>query len=151
MCGCAMSNQGTRLSAPRRVVALPHLSFLDWARVWPPQLILGGALLAAIVLVTFVGPLVYRVSPYTLNPALALTPPSVQAVMGTDQLGRDELARIITGGQDSLIVGVAASFVAVALGLLYGFSAGFGPELLGGGFMRHLGALLSRPTLVILI
>src|SRR5205085_2606228 len=95
MCGCAMSNQGTRLSAPRRVVALPHLSFLDWARVWPPQLILCGALLAAIVLVTFVGPLVYRVSPYTLNPALALTPPSVQAVMGTDPLGRDQPARVI--------------------------------------------------------
>jgi peptide/nickel transport system permease protein len=146
-----MSSQGTRLSAPRRVVALPHLSFLDWTRVWPPQLILGGALLAAIVLVTFVGPLVYRISPYTINPALALTPPSAQAVMGTDQLGRDELARIITGGQDSLIVGFAASFVAVALGLLYGLSAGLGPKPVDSILMRMLDALLSVPTLVILI
>src|SRR2546423_15341992 len=106
MCGCAMNSQGTRLSAPRRVVALPHLSFLDWARVWPPQLILGGALLAAVVLVTFVGPLVYRVSPYTLNPAVALTPPSVKAEMGTGQPGRAELARISTGGGGPVFFGL---------------------------------------------
>src|SRR5438445_13333461 len=113
MCGCAMSSQGTRLSAPRRVVAVPRLSFLDRAGARPPQLILGVVLLAAIVLVTFVGPLVYRVSPYTINPVLALTPPSAQALMGTDQLGRDELARTSTGGQDSFVGRVPASVVAV--------------------------------------
>ena len=136
-----MSSQGTRLSAPRRVVAVPRLPFLDWAGARPPQLILGGVLLAAIVLVTFVGPLVYRVSPYTINPVIALTPPSAQALMGTDQLGRDELARIITGGQDSLIVGFAASFVAVALGLLYGLSAGLGPKPVDSILMRVLAKL----------
>jgi len=114
-------------------------------------LLLGGVLLCAIALVTFAGPLVYRTSPYTINPALAIQPPSAQALMGTDQLGRDELARIIAGGQDSLIVGFAASLLAVAVGLLYGLSAGLGPKVVDSILMRVLDALLSVPTLVILI
>src|SRR5579875_746210 len=116
-----MSSSGVDLSAPRGVIAVPRLSWLAWGR-YPPQLILGAVVLAAIALVTFVGPLLYRTSPYTLNPAAALIAPSAQALLGTDQLGRDELARVIAGGQDSLIVGFAASLLAVVVGLLYGLS-----------------------------
>lgn len=147
-----MSSQGARLSAPRgRVLAAPRLSWLIWLGRWPAQLTLGIALLAAIALVTFAGGLVYRASPYTINPVLAIQPPSAHALAGTDQLGRDELARIIAGGQSSLIIGFAASFLAVAVGLLYGLSAGLGPKLADTILMRVLDALLSVPTLVILI
>ncbi len=145
-----MSSSGVDLSAPRGVIAVPRLSWLAWGR-YPPQLILGAVVLAAIALVTFVGPLLYRTSPYTLNPAAALIAPSAQALLGTDQLGRDELARVIAGGQDSLIVGFAASLLAVVVGLLYGLSAGLGPKLADSILMRVLDALLSVPTLVILI
>lgn len=147
-----MSSQGARLSAPRgRVLAAPRLSWLSWVSRRPPQLILGIVLLAAIALVTFAGGLVYRTNPLTLNPALAIQPPSAQALMGTDQLGRDELARIIAGGQSSLVIGFAASFLAVAVGLCYGLSAGLGPKLADSVLMRVLDALLAVPTLVILI
>ncbi len=147
-----MSSQGIPLSAPSgRARALPGLTWLGWVSGRPPQLLLGSVLLLAIVLVTFVGPLVYRASPYTINPLLQLAPPSAQALMGTDQIGRDELARIIAGGQDSLIVGFAASALAVLVGLLYGLSAGLGPKLGDQVLMRVLDALLSVPTLVILI
>src|SRR5579864_7506859 len=101
MCGCVMSSQGARLSAPRgRALAPARIPGLDWLSRQPLQLVLGIVLLAAIALVTFAGPLVYRASPYTINPLLQLSPPSAQAWVGTDQLGRDELARIIAGGQD---------------------------------------------------
>lgn len=147
-----MSSQGARLSAPPgRALAAPRLPVLAWLGRLPSQLLLGAVLLGAIVLVTFVGGLVYRANPLALNPVVGLTPPSAQAVLGTDQLGRDELARVIAGGQDSLIVGFAASFVAVAVGLLYGLSAGLGPKLADSVLMRVLDALLSVPTLVILI
>jgi peptide/nickel transport system permease protein len=147
-----MSSQGARLSAPRsRALALPRVPGLAWLGRRPLQLVLGLVLLAAIALLTFVGPLVYRTSPYTINPAMAIQPPSAHALLGTDQIGRDELARVIAGGQDSLIVGFAASFLAVAVGLLYGLSAGLGPKIADSILMRVLDALLSVPTLVILI
>src|SRR5947209_6869446 len=116
-----MSSQGARLSGPHsRMLAVPRLPVLVWAGRQPAQLLLGVLLLTAIALLTFAGGLVYRASPYTINPLLQLSPPSAQALVGTDQLGRDELARIIAGGQSSLIIGFAASFLATAVGLLYG-------------------------------
>lgn len=139
-----MASQGARLGASRRVLALPRLLIPGRVTERPPELILGVVLLALITLVTFAGGLVYRASPYTINPASALASPSAHILLGTDQLGRDELARVIAGGKDSLIVGFAASALAIVIGMLYGLSAGLGPKVVDTILMRVLEAPLPQ-------
>ncbi|HVA90675.1 MAG TPA: ABC transporter permease [Chloroflexota bacterium] len=129
----------------------PGLSALRWLRQRPLVFNLGLLLLALISAVTFIGPLVYRASPYTINPIFQLIAPSSRYPLGSDQIGRDELARLISGGQASLIIGFSASFLAIAFGMTYGLLAGLAPRFGDAALMRLLDALLAVPTIVILI
>lgn len=138
-------------STDRRARWEPALSALRLLRRQPLGFNLGLLLLALIAAVTFIGPLVYRTSPYTLNPVFQLVAPSSQYPLGSDQIGRDELARLISGGQASLIIGFSASFLAIAFGMAYGLLAGLAPRFGDAALMRLLDALLAVPTIVILI
>ncbi len=73
----------------------------------------------------FILPFVYTVSPYTLNPDAILSAPSLEHIMGTDRLGRDIFARILNGGQTSLIIGFLSAAIASFIGLVIGISAGY--------------------------
>jgi peptide/nickel transport system permease protein len=117
----------------------------------PVSSIAGVLLLAVIFLFTFPGAVIYGGSPFAVDPIHQTEAPSGHMLLGTDQLGRDELARLIMGGQASLYIGFAASFVAVLVGLAYGLSAGVGPTIADRVLMRLLDAVLAVPTVVILI
>ncbi len=67
----------------------------------------------------------YTVSPYDLNPKLILAGPSFEHFFGTDRLGRDVLARILQGGQTSLIIGFLSASISSLLGLFIGINAGY--------------------------
>src|SRR5258708_24949117 len=97
-----------------------------WARLWrnPLSGISLGFLLLVHVLV-FAGPLGWRISPQQTSALEALLPPGAGHPLGTDDLGRDELSRLLYGGQVTLLVGFAAMLTALILGLLVGASAGF--------------------------
>lgn len=73
----------------------------------------------------FLLPFIYTVSPFTLDPNLILQPPSSEHIMGTDRLGRDMFARILYGGQVSLIIGFLSASIASFIGLVVGVSAGY--------------------------
>lgn len=73
----------------------------------------------------FLFPFVYTVSPYELNTSAILLPPGSDHIMGTDRLGRDIFARILAGGQTSLIIGFLSATVASLIGLIVGISAGY--------------------------
>jgi peptide/nickel transport system permease protein len=76
-------------------------------------------------LVVFAGPLAWRVPPEQTSALDALLPPGPGHPLGTDELGRDELSRLLHGGQVTLLVGFAAMLTAIVLGLLIGAVAGF--------------------------
>ncbi|HUX87419.1 MAG TPA: ABC transporter permease [Chloroflexota bacterium] len=135
----------------RRAGWAPLMPVLGWLRRQPLAFNAGLLLMALISAVTFIGPLLYRTSPYTIDPIYQLVAPSGHFPLGTDQIGRDELARLISGGQASLLIGFTASFVAIALGMAYGLLAGLAPRFGDAALMRLLDALLSVPTVVILI
>lgn len=80
-----------------------------------------------------------------------LGPPTSQHLMGTDSTGRDIFARIIYGGQISLIVGVTAVTLSVTLGTLIGGLAGYFGGWLDAILMRFTEAMLSIPQLFLLI
>ncbi len=76
-------------------------------------------------------------------------PPSAEYLLGTDNLGRDMLSRIIYGGRTSLIVGICAPFFGFLIGGAIGMSAGYfrgKVDLLAVGFID---ILLAFPTLVL--
>ncbi|MCY0878870.1 MAG: ABC transporter permease [Firmicutes bacterium] len=123
-----------------------------WRRFWrSPLTIAGVAGLLFLVLFSFVGPLIYRVNPLTINLLHILQPPDAQFPLGTDDLGRNELARLMVGGQASLIVGFASAFVSMVFGTLYGMVAGLAGGWVDTVMMRVVDIILSIPALFILL
>ena len=78
-------------------------------------------------------------------------PPSAAHPFGTDVIGRDILARTIYGGQISLLIGVAAAFMEVALGALIGLVAAYYGGWVDSILMRIAEAMLTIPSLFLLI
>jgi peptide/nickel transport system permease protein len=78
-----------------------------------------------LIFMVFLFPFIYTISPYDLDPNKILQAPSLEHIMGTDRLGRDIFARILQGGQTSLIIGFLSATIASLLGLIIGISAGY--------------------------
>ncbi len=115
---------------------------------------LGGAIvLAIIVAAALLGPLLWHVSPITVQHAVMghPLPPSAAHPLGTDLLGRDQLARALQGARVSLTVGVTAMLVAIGLGSLYGAIAGLAGGKVDAMMMRFVDAMLSFPTFFLII
>ncbi len=77
--------------------------------------------------------------------------PSAEHPLGTDQVGRDILARAIYGGQISLMIGVSAVVISIFVGTVVGLVAGFFGGWVDSILMRLVEALLSIPTLILLL
>lgn len=76
---------------------------------------------------------------------------AAQHLLGTDQLGRDFLTRILDGGQISLFVALTATFLTVSLGVVYGSIAGYVGGRVDGAMMRVVDGLLAMPFLIVVI
>ncbi|MDP9252319.1 MAG: ABC transporter permease, partial [Chloroflexota bacterium] len=94
------------------------------------------ATLGAIALLVVAGPLLWTIPPEATNPAQGLAGPSALHPLGTDELGRDVLSRLLHGGRVTLLVGVSAMLASLLIGVVVGAIAGF-----NGGW---LDALLMR-------
>jgi peptide/nickel transport system permease protein len=114
-----------------------------------------GTVGAIIVLVLFIsGIFASLIAPYGMNDtntADTLLAPSAKYWLGTDNLGRDMLTRIIYGARTSMIVGVAATVIATIISTVIGITCGY----IGGKFdlvvQRFVDAWLCFPGLIILI
>ena len=108
-------------------------------------------ILCSIFFFSFVLPLFYRVSPYQLDPDSILLPPSFRHIFGTDRLGRDLFARLMQGGQVSLIIGVLSAFVASFVGLIIGVSAGYFKGVVDKSIIVLIDLFLTFPTFFLLL
>lgn len=104
-----------------------------------------------IVLFSFVGPFLYRVNPLATNVNNLMAAPSAQHLLGTDDLGRDYLSRMMYGGRLSLIVGFSAAVASMIIGVTYGLISGLVGGWLDSLLMRIIDVLLSIPTLFLLL
>jgi peptide/nickel transport system permease protein len=112
--------------------------------------LIGLFIMGIIILATVLGPFLYRVDPFQINLDLANQAPSASHIFGTDNLGRDMLARTIFGGRISLSVGFAAMVFGVILGTAVGVLAGFFRRL-DGPLMRVTDLFLALPILPLLL
>ena len=94
------------------------------------------------------------IAPYkfdAINLSAIRKPPTVGHWMGTDDLGRDLLTRILYGGRISIMIGILSAFVGAGLGALIGAIAGFYGGRLDNLLMRFTDVAYSIPTLPLLI
>jgi peptide/nickel transport system permease protein len=100
---------------------------------------------------SFFGHFFYSMSPYDLNSHSILLAPSFEHFLGTDRLGRDLLARLIQGGQVSLIIGVGSAFIASFIGLVLGSLAGYFRGSVDKAFVITVDLFLTFPTFFLLL
>jgi len=100
---------------------------------------------------SFLGPFFYHISPYDLNSSMILSPPSLEHLLGTDRLGRDLLARLMQGGEVSLIIGVGSAFISSVIGLLFGSMAGYFRGNTDKAFIIIVDLFLTFPTFFLLL
>jgi peptide/nickel transport system permease protein len=110
------------------------------------------AYIALVILTCFVGPLLYHTDQVHTNIGDASLPPGTGGhVLGTDDDGYDLLGRLMLGGQASLEVGLAAAFIAVVFGALWGAVAGYAGGAVDALMMRVVDTLLAIPALFALL
>ena len=116
------------------------------------QAVLGLALLAALTVVTLLTPILAPFDPDALNLATGrLLAPSAAHWMGTDELGRDLLSRVLYGARISLTIGFLAVLIAITLGTTIGAVAGYAGGWVDAILMRIVDLFLSFPRIVLLI
>ncbi|HEY9593078.1 MAG TPA: ABC transporter permease, partial [Spirochaetia bacterium] len=106
-------------------------------------LLLGAAAVTA--------PLVSPRSPTTQDLDHRFHPPGGGFALGSDDLGRDVLSRIIWGSRSALLVGVVSVVISAGLGTMAGLAAGLGPSAVDNGIMLLMDGLLSFPTVLLAI
>ncbi len=115
---------------------------------------IGGAVfLILLFLFCFLGPLFWRADPTQqniLNVSATLASPSLAHPLGTDDVGRDTLARAMAGGRVSLSVGLTSMLMAILLGIGIGAFAGFYGKVTDNILMRFTDVILAVPLYLLL-
>ena len=128
------------------------------------SIVLGGAILAFIVLIAILAPMLGTTDPAAIDPAARNLRPAAEGTvrnvdgtqttvkhwMGTDSLGRDVYSRVVYGARASLIIGVSVALISAAIGLVIGVLAGF-LRRLDSVVMRVMDGLMSIPAILLAI
>jgi ABC-type dipeptide/oligopeptide/nickel transport system permease subunit len=109
----------------------------------------GAVIILLLVLMAVLGPTVAPYNPNAINLPRGLEGPSRDYLLGTDQLGRDTLSRIIYGARTSLMVGMVSVGIATVIGVVLGIIAGYYGRWIHAVVMRFIDALMAFPMLLL--
>jgi peptide/nickel transport system permease protein/oligopeptide transport system permease protein len=116
------------------------------------KVVLFGTIIILILILTAIfAPIISPYAPNEINIGARLAQPSEAHLLGTDELGRDLISRIIYGSQISIIVGVVAVLIAGILGMGLGLIAGYFGGWLQTIIMRFIDALMAIPGLILML
>jgi peptide/nickel transport system permease protein len=142
---------GVVLAAPaemRRAIVLRRLWRLKWS-------VAAAVLMLLIVASAVFAPVVAPDNPLAVDIKHRLAPPAwmhgggLDHLLGTDQVGRDLLSRVIYGGRVSLVVGVAAVVISASLGVLLGLGAGYFGGRVDWTIMTLVNIMLTFPFVLL--
>lgn len=145
----------TKLASPSVAPTTPVKPQTLWGDAWlrfrKHKLAVGASILLLLIIVVIVlGPLVWKIDPEYIDIVAAYSNMTPQHPFGTDNLGRDTLARVMFGGRVSLAIGVTAMLIAMSIGTLVGLLAGYFNSL-DNLLMRMTDTFLSLPLLPLLL
>jgi peptide/nickel transport system permease protein len=129
-----------------------HISRGALARFWRMPAAVGGIIfiVAEVLFVTFL-PLVIPLDPYTSLPGHMSAGPASGHPFGFDELGRDLFARVVYGGQTSLLVAFCATALALAIGVPLGLVAGYFGGIIETIVMRLSDVFMAFPAMVLIL
>jgi len=119
-----------------------------------PRVRFGGSVLLVLTLAVLLAPWLAQalgVHADTINLYQRLAGPSLRHPLGTDELGRDLLLRLLEGGRVSLLVGITAALAAAVLGTAIGLVAGYFGGRLDAALMRLTDGVIALPLLPLLV
>ncbi|WP_054006704.1 ABC transporter permease [Cypionkella psychrotolerans] len=118
------------------------------ALIRDPMGLMGLILVTLFILMAVAAPILVPYDPLALEVRAKLQSPSLVHWLGTDQLGRDTLSRIIYGARTALTIALTAIGLAGSIGILLGLIAGYGPRWLDAALVLIFDALNSLPMMM---
>ncbi|TMC88296.1 MAG: ABC transporter permease, partial [Chloroflexi bacterium] len=115
--------------------------------------IVGALCLILLFLFCFLGPLIWRIDPNAINVtsgSSSLAAPTLPHPFGTDDVGRDEVARAMAGGRVSLLIGLTSMLMAIIFGVGVGAFAGYYGGIIDNLLMRFTDVVLAVPLYLLL-
>lgn len=113
--------------------------------------LLGAILITIFVLGSFLGPFLSPYDQYEIDLGQMVLAPSLGHPIGTDDLGRDELTRVLAGGRISISLGLMATVIAVVMGSLVGSLAGYYGGKTDNLLMRFTDLMICFPQLFLMM
>ena len=113
--------------------------------------VIGGVIVIVLVVMAVLAPLLAPWDPNRPDVKKILESPSKQHWLGTDQIGRDVLSRMLYGSRVSLAVGFVSVGIATAIGILLGAAAGYHGGWVDGSVMRLVDLMLVFPRFFLLL
>nr|WP_243196580.1 oligopeptide ABC transporter permease [[Eubacterium] tenue] len=114
-------------------------------------ILIGTSILIILIIVSFIGPLFIKQDISSVDLYNISSPPSGEHLLGTDDLGRDVLARLLYGGRVSLLVGVFATILQVMIGTILGVLAGYFGGAIDAIIMRIVDIVMCFPFFIVAI
>jgi peptide/nickel transport system permease protein len=111
--------------------------------------LLGGLIAGLVIFAAIFAPLIAPYDPVEQDILSLLQGPTREHPLGTDELGRDTLSRVIYGSRVSLMVGIIAVGISLFIGTALGLIAGYGRGLIDTVIMQVMDGLLAFPALVL--
>ena len=147
-----MASTSTALDAERLAAAEPSQIIVTWRRFRRHRLALVGlVVLAILALSSFLAPWIAPYDPAYQQLSRTFEGASVQHLLGTDNLGRDILTRLMYAGRISMTIGIACTAISITVGALVGAVAGFFGGWVDTILMRIVDLMLSVPTFPLLL
>jgi peptide/nickel transport system permease protein len=111
--------------------------------------VFGLVIILILILVAILAPLLAPYDPYKIDPDSQLLQPGSKHLLGTDDLGRDTLSRVIYGTRNSLMVGIIAVGIAASIGISIGLVAGYIGGITYTVLMRFMDAMMTLPMILL--
>jgi len=136
-----LSQNRARVAWMARIAAVAHHRLAS----------VGFTIIVILCLLAILAPVLAPYSPYDQDLYAVLAGPSATHWLGTDNLGRDLLSRILYGARVSLFIGIVSTFISAVIGIAIGLFAGFRGGLVDAIIMRITDAFLCFPPLVFIL
>ncbi len=138
------------VAAPITFRKSPHPLNAAFVRTWRNPLgFFGLAILGLLVLIALAAPLIAPYDPVDQHPGRELLAPGPDFLLGTDELGRDLLSRVIYGTRPSLVVAVMVVVLGGGLGIITGLAAGYLGGWVNALLMRFFDAMFAFPPILL--